>query len=77
MIHTDELGRITRIDPDTTAFKGHSVCNKCDKDMEVVWDAICFYCRKTFCYDCIGELLERWVCEDCIYLAMMTEDEEE
>lgn len=65
MIHYDEQNRITAIDTDTTAFRGHAVCNNCKIDMPFVWESICFYCRRTFCYDCVEVLNEKWVCKDC------------
>lgn len=65
MIHYDERNRIVKIDVDTAAFRGHSVCNSCEKDMKIVWDTVCFYCRKTFCYDCISIQDEKFICKNC------------
>lgn len=65
MIHYDDNNRVIKIDSDDIAFRGHAVCNKCGKDMPVVWDTICFYCRRTFCYNCATAKNEKWVCNDC------------
>jgi hypothetical protein len=44
---------------------GHSVCNKCGKDMPICWDTVCSVCLKTFCYDCSKASLLKWYCLNC------------
>ena len=44
---------------------GDSICNECHKFMPVCWEAMCFFCNKTFCYKHVEEMQEKWVCADC------------
>ncbi len=44
---------------------GHSVCNRCLKDMPVCWDVVCFQCNKTFCYDHAKVVNGLWYCLSC------------
>ena len=49
----DNLGRIVQLNLGSDCHGGHSVCNKCGKDMPGCWDVVCFKCNKTFyCEEC-------------------------
>jgi hypothetical protein len=60
---TDEKGRITKISKGM--HTGHSVCNKCGKDMPGCWEVVCYKCSKTFCYKCSLNLNGLWYCFNC------------
>ena len=66
----DNRGRIKWISPSVViphgkSIKGHSVCNKCGKDMPICWNVVCSKCNKTFCYQHAKAGMKFWYCLDC------------
>lgn len=59
----DYKGRI-RI-PAEEDIKGHSVCNRCWKDMPFCWETVCHRCNYTFCYNCSILVNSHWTCKNC------------
>lgn len=66
MIKYDALNRIIYIDDVETIEVGHSVCNRCGKDMPKCWNVVCFGCSKTFCYKCTRAMTKHWICKSMI-----------
>ena len=44
---------------------GNSICCTCGKKMPRVWDAVCTYCKGTFCRDHIIAVPDAYSSEDC------------
>ncbi len=61
----DNQGRIMGVDRSDNIHTGHSVCNKCGKDMPVCWNTICAGCQKTFCYEDSYVQNGHWYCKKC------------
>lgn len=60
MDEKDDQGRI--IKPDENTEWGHSVCNRCGRDMPACWDTVCFDCGRTFGYECSVGIGDNWYC---------------
>lgn len=61
----DDKCRIAYVPLSSKIMKGHSVCNECKKDMPICWDIVCYYCRKTFCFDHAHLRESLWYCPNC------------
>ena len=61
----DGLGRIKQLDKKDNLRSGYSGCNKCEKDMPICWDIVCYKCNHTFCYNCSINFGDFWYCEEC------------
>lgn len=61
----DKEHRITSLLSDEKVSSGRSVCNHCKKEMPICWDAVCYLCRKTFCYKHVVVKDGKWFCLAC------------
>jgi len=62
----DENGHLIRIDSlvEFVPYGQASVCQGCGKLMANVWDTICYFCLKPYCYRCVQAIDGKWVCKD-------------
>lgn len=65
IVKYNDDGLIEYIDISAPVNMGASICNDCGKTMPKIWDVVCYFCHRTFCYDCSMIVGNFWSCRIC------------